>query len=173
MMALAQSLEADIKCGLTPNLQPIQIYLQKSMRRHFHLGMFQRYASGSRLPEAVNVSGLVADFVQTAKGFCAKTPCGILFHYLVLSAKLETAPHRYTDTEAAISFECPSSAMHAMEHDLQWALSNAIQPFPVDKWDTSNVAWIDVVIGRLCSFWRPSYLTPIPRSLIHYLKNRN
>ncbi|KAJ7800444.1 hypothetical protein B0H13DRAFT_2297608 [Mycena leptocephala] len=102
----------------------------------------------TRLPEVVNVSGLVADFVQTAKGFCAKTPCGILFHYLVLSAKLETAPHRYTDTEAAISFECPSSAMHAMQHDLQWALSNAIQPFPVDKWDTSNVAWIDVVIGR-------------------------
>jgi hypothetical protein len=92
MMALAQSLEADVKCGLIPNLQPIQIYLQKSTRRHFHIGILKRlqqYASGSKLPEAVNVSDLVADFVQTAKGFCAKTPHGILFHYLVWSAKRE------------------------------------------------------------------------------------
>ncbi|KAJ7872557.1 hypothetical protein B0H13DRAFT_2280244 [Mycena leptocephala] len=139
MMALAQSLEADVKSH--PDL-PAEVDAEAFS--HWYVERLQQYASGSKLPEAVNVSGLVAAFVQTAKGFCAKTH-GILFHYLVWSAKLETAPHRYTDTEAAISFECPSSAM---QHDLQWALSNATQPFPVDKWDTSNVAWIDVVIGR-------------------------
>jgi hypothetical protein len=119
-----------------------------------------------------NLVDIVADFVEAVESFCSSTPHKILFNYLVHSATLESLPYRFTETQATIPFEfAPSSAL---EHDLEQALADVIFSISADRWDADDhtMEGFNVVIRRLCFFWRPLEPRPIPLAVICYLNKR-
>ncbi|KAJ7914250.1 hypothetical protein B0H13DRAFT_2462049 [Mycena leptocephala] len=132
-LQVAERLEADVHRGCNPSLQPIKYFIDTFPLGLWHLGtiwaQFVQYFYQSM--ESVDLSVVVADFVEAVEAFCSNTPHKILFDYLVSSAALETPPYRFTETQAKILLEflAPSSAL---EHDLEQALEDVVYSISAD-----------------------------------------
>jgi hypothetical protein len=172
ILTFAKSLEADVQRGRTSNLQHVKPYSDAMLHFNFRMSMKLWQSLYELFPS--NLVDIVADFVEAVESFCSSTPHKILFNYLVHSATLESLPYRFTETQATIPFEffAPSSAL---EHDLEQALADVIFSISADRWDADDhtMEGFDVVIRRLCFFWRPLEPRPIPLAVICYLGNRS
>ncbi|KAJ7197376.1 hypothetical protein GGX14DRAFT_667895 [Mycena pura] len=107
-------------------------------------------------------------FDQAAQNLHAVLSHLILFDYLELSAVyLDSPPYRWDNTLQMITPTHPAP-FSALKECLEKALE-AVLHSRRDEFDPAKLAWSDIIMRKLCSFWRPHEPMRIPSAIIHYL----
>ncbi|KAJ7034341.1 hypothetical protein C8F04DRAFT_1349643 [Mycena alexandri] len=147
----------DLQSGHTPNREAMHLYLQ--LPPYLPL-------RGDNIHHGWNTEiDSTAQLIQRIKDFYVETPYTIYFHYLTMSATLESSPpYRWQNTLDSIALD-PAAPFSVFQQPLKWAFFQTVHYIQLAQSDH----WKDIIVQRLCSFWRPKEPTDIPDLIIKYL----
>jgi hypothetical protein len=153
--------------GCTPDLQSVK----SGMR--VRLVIFLLFRTADKLNEHVShlTAASVPDLIRAIDEFCIMTPHEILINYLAHSVSLESQPYQHHHTQYEISQILESAPFSAFVYLLVPALNSLVHR----NFDGLTPAWnwIDTIVRKLCSYWRPDEPMRIPDGIICYFNSRN
>ncbi|KAJ6611905.1 hypothetical protein B0H10DRAFT_338291 [Mycena sp. CBHHK59/15] len=121
-------------------------------------------------PEKEPASVLIPLINQEIQGFLANGPYLLLFDYYATSAKLDSLPYEFGNTEATLV-----SQTSPIPHNAQGYHNHVFSSIVYNHMDKMNGTtedhWIDIILRRMIS-WQKTGDLDFPRGMVQYLNER-
>ncbi|KAF7360129.1 hypothetical protein MVEN_00741300 [Mycena venus] len=171
LTTLIKDLETVVKGGFPPDFGSVRKYLVVPAWRFlpFHTDDVWKFLDDPTHDNNIaHLSARVAGLAQALEIYYARTSHSLFFSYLSSLASLESPPYRWLETQETMLLD-HSTPFSIFKDEWEIALESIVYSPHPDGWTVEAKEWSDILIARLCFFWRPEEPTPIPRALIYYI----